>query len=207
MVASLAEAKSHNLTPDQFLRFDRDIAEAKREHEDTAMALARTKKAAKNGAVNLDAYAFIQKLRKLDGDEQKVVVRQIQQYIIWLDMPLGTQFSLIDAPKMPAPSAKAKKQHSLSVADEDGLKAGRDGEAATDNPHAPGTEEHVHWTSGHREGLRERATASRMTNTDDERPADTADATRKAGQGRGRATKVGAHMENARLHLGNGAPH
>jgi hypothetical protein len=214
MVANLAEAKSHAITPEVFLQHDREIATAKREHEDTSAALARAKKAAKTGAVDLEAYKFIEKMRKLEDDEQAIVLRHIQQYAVWLEMPWGTQFSLLDAPKVPSPKAKAKTEHAVWAAGEAGLRAGRDGETLDQNPNMPGSEEHAAWARSYLTGLSERATAARMAaDAEAERPADVAEATSKAAQGRqskrgrGRAAQVGLSLDNAKQHLNGASTH
>jgi len=204
MVASLAEAKHHPISPEDFLRHDALIQTAKREAEDAAAELARTKKAAKQAAINPLAYKWAEQVRKLDEDERPIVVRTFIQFCGWLEMPIGTQASLIDAPKMPKAKPAAKTAHAVWSAGEAGLLAGREGDPADINPHPPGTEQHVAWAKNHTQGLGERAAAANMLNTEIERVADTADATRKAGQGRGRPGKVGASLDNARKHL-NGA--
>lgn len=191
MVVSLAEAQNHPITPEAFLAADRLVQTAKREQQDASAALARAKKDAKAKSINLTAYKLVEQMRKLEDDERAVVIRLFMSYAGWLDMPLGTQMSLIDAPKMPKPKASAKTEHSVWAAGEAGLIAGRDGEAADSNPHKPGTEHHVAWQNKWADGLGERATAARMLDTEVERVADTATATRKAGQGRGRGRSSG----------------
>jgi hypothetical protein len=198
MVANLAEAKNHPVTPEAFLKHDTYIRTAKREQEDASAELARTKKAAKQAAVNPLAYKIIEMIRKLDDDEQPIVVRTFLQYATWLDMPIGTQASLMDAPKVPKPKAAAKAEHSVWAAGEAGLQAGRDGDGADANPCSPGSEHYVAWSKKHTRGLTERATAASMLNTEVERVADNADATRKAGQGRGRRGGVAARAAQAR---------
>jgi hypothetical protein len=207
MVASLAEAKTHPISPEDFLKHDQIIRTAKREQEDASAALARAKKDGKGAAINPLAYKWIEAIRKLDEDERPIVVRTFIEYAAWLGMPIGTQASLIDAPKIAKPKQAAKDAHSVWAAGEAGLLAGREGDPVDVNPHALGSEHHVAWKKKHTEGLAERATAQRMLNTEVERVADTADATRKAGQGRARsaAARAAAALENGNAHL-NGLP-
>jgi hypothetical protein len=184
MVASLAEAKSHPVTPEDFLNYDRAIRIAKREKEDASAQFSRAKKAAKNGAVDLQAYKFIEQMRRLEEEEQLVVCRHIVQYLNILEMPIGTQFSLIDAPKVPPVKPKAKAEYNLFLAGEAGLRAGRDGDGAESNPFEPGTEQHVAWLRKHSEGLTERVTAARMDVQDTPPVADAAKATARPSTGR-----------------------
>jgi hypothetical protein len=212
MVASLAEARSHSITPEEFLRFDGELRTAKREKDDAGAELSRAKKTAKNGAVDLRAYKFIEQMRRLDDDEQIVVVRHIVQYLQWLEMPVGTQFSMIDAPQVPNPKAKAKAEHNVFLAGEAGLKAGRDGEPATANPFVAGTEQHVVFAQKHADGLLERATAARMQDDDTGPVADAGTATNGRGRGRGRGRRTAAAngemaLDNARRHLGETPVH
>lgn len=212
MVANLAEAQSHQISAEAFLACDTEILSAKREKDGVSFNLAGAKKAAKKIGMNLTSYSLLEKIRRLDDDEQIVVLRAFWQMTQWLEMPVGTQFSLIDAPKMPKPTPAvkaAKSEHDHKAAWEVGLKAGRSGDPADVNPHKAGSEKHAGWAKGHTEGLGERAVAARMGSTENERPTDTADATRKAGQGRGRKGSAsrgqGDILAAGRDHLNGGA--
>jgi hypothetical protein len=179
MVANLAEAQNHPITPEAFLKHDAEIRTAKREMEDKAAELARVKKAAKKDAISPVAYKMMETLRKLEDDERPVVVRLLNAYCEWVGMPIGTQASLMDAPKVPKPKPAAKAEHNTWAAGEAGLLAGREGDPASDNPHRYGTEQHVAWSKKHSEGLAERVAAEEMGDTEHERVADTATATRR----------------------------
>jgi hypothetical protein len=191
MVANLAEAKTHTLPPATFLQHDQAIQIARREHEDTGAALARANKAAKAAAVDLKAYKIMQTIDKLDDDEQIIVVRHLFDYMGHRGMPVGTQYSLIDAPKVPNPGkAKLRAEVAVFEAGENGLRAGRAGDPSDINPHDPGSEPYVAWARSYAQGLSERATAAGMEDTENERVADNAPATKKAAQGRGGARKT-----------------
>jgi hypothetical protein len=58
---SPAEAPSHNVPPDVFLRHYREIRDLKRAHADTGMAVARAKKSAKSAGIDLDALKLLEK--------------------------------------------------------------------------------------------------------------------------------------------------
>jgi hypothetical protein len=188
-----------------------EIGIARREKEDAGAALARAKKSAKNGAVDLVAYQFIEKMRKLDDDEQMVVFGHIMQYAGWLKMPIGTQASMLDAPQVPPVKSKARHEHNLFLAGEAGLKAGRQGDPASANPFVDGTEQNVAWARKHNEGLQERATAANMEDEDAGPVADAGAATNGRGRGRGRRRSPAANAEmaldNARRHLGETPVH
>lgn len=218
--ANLAEAQNHPIDAEAFLKHHRDIQSAQREKNEAGTALAREKKAAKSGGIDLKAYKWIEQLRDLETEEQAILLRHLIDYATILQMPIGTQFSLMDAPQAPPPAkplrgaAKLKAEAAQAQleaaareeAAERGLRAGRDGAEAESNPYKLGSETYVAWSKGHADGLQEAVTAEFMGSTEGERPADVADATRKAGQGRGRgrSAKVAESMENARLHLNGG---
>jgi uncharacterized protein (UPF0335 family) len=199
MVANLAEAKTHPIAPELFLRKHALIQGATREKEDSAAELARVSKDAKSAGVNSLAYKMLARVRKLDDDEQIIVMRNFIQYMQWLDMPVGTQFSLIDAPKVPSPRAKAKADLGLFDAREEGLRAGRDGDPASYNAHPPGSEKHVAWAEAWSKGLAERARIAAMGPDDEDgKPvADNGRATAVPGQRKRRAPS------NAKLALDN----
>jgi hypothetical protein len=208
MVASLAEAQSHPVTPEDFLAIDALVRTAKREMEDSSAALARAKKDAKGKAVDMIAYKFVEAMRKLDEEVRPVVYRNFIAYMGWLEMPLGTQASMIDAPKVPKPKPAARSEHSVWAAGEAGLLAGREGDAASANPHSAGTQQHVAWAKKHTEGLQERATAARMSDdTEDQRPADTATATKRGRKATSAAARAAQAQEKALKQLnGDTAP-
>jgi hypothetical protein len=210
MVANLSEARSHNVAPELFLKHFREIRDCQRAHEDSGMALARAKKSAKTSGIDMDALKMLERLAKKDDDEVEVQLRHAREYAVWLDMPLGTQLGLF-APKLvdlPVAAVKhgTKETQKIWEAGAQGLKAGRDGEGAMDNPYPAGTPGFVEWSKQHTLGLAERATAARMgEDTEDERPADIAPATRRGKPAAPRGAKAQAALDKARSHLGGSA--
>jgi hypothetical protein len=78
------------------------------------------------------------KLAKLPQGVVVVSERNVRAYLIAMDVAIGHQWSLFDSPKV---DVKAMGEH-----------AGKNGEPPDNNPHKPGTEEHVLWTEGHQMG-------------------------------------------------------
>lgn len=144
MVASLAEAKSHNVTPDTFLKHYRAMRDAKRAKEDAGIAYARVQKAAKADGIDLEAYKLFERLTKIDSDEAEIQLRHAMEMMQWAGKPLGTQLDMfrVDAQE---PTSKTQREHAIWEAGDAGLVAGRDGQDREDNPHEPGSEEHVAW--------------------------------------------------------------
>jgi len=209
VVANITEARTHNVPPEIFLQHFRAMRDAAREHEDTGMALARTKKAAKTAGIDLDAVKMLQKFGKLDDDVVEAQLRHAREYAIWLEMPIGTQLGMFAKPdeRIQEVTHSTKETQKTWEAGERGLLAGRAGDA-NDNPYPAGSPGHVAWAKKYSEGLTERATAARMESTESERPADVAPATKRGGAGKPagarkpRAPTAAEALKKARNHLG-----
>lgn len=144
MVANLAEAASHPVSPETFLEHYRHIRDATRAKDDASMALARTKKAAKTDGMDMFALKLVEQLSKLDNDEAEIRLRNFTHYARFLNKPYGTQLSMFDS-DLPEATAKAREEHAIWEAGQAGLRAGQEGHRADFNPHPPGTEKHVTW--------------------------------------------------------------
>jgi hypothetical protein len=157
MAANLAEARSHNVPPEVFLRHWREIREAKNAHADTSTAVARAKKSAKSAGVDLDALKLLEKFADLDTDEAEVQLRHLFTYAKWIKLPLGTQTEMFQAPE---PKPDVAQEHADWEAGEAGIAAGKSGLKRTVNPYKAGTSTHVAWDRawlGGKEWLKEQA--------------------------------------------------
>lgn len=158
MAASLAEARSHNVPPEVFLRHYREIRDAKSAHADTSMAVARAKKAAKGAGIDLDALKLLERLADLDSDEAEMQMRHLRTYAAWIGLPVGSQLSMFSEPAPAAADAKAAAEHREWAAGDAGLAAGRKGDERDDNPHEAGSAEHAawarSWAKGHKVWLK-----------------------------------------------------
>ncbi|MCL2427896.1 MAG: hypothetical protein FWD12_01525 [Alphaproteobacteria bacterium] len=147
---SLAEARSHNVRPDVFLRHYREIRDCKSAHHDTGMALARAKKAAKGEGIDLDALKLLEKFADLDRDEAEMQLTHLRLYAEWIELPIGTQldaFGQHQAPAAKPSEAETQKQRSHD-ARWAGEGAGRAGHERQANRYEPGSAEHVAWDKG-----------------------------------------------------------
>jgi hypothetical protein len=149
-----AAAESANLTPlssKSFSQHYRTIRDAAREHEETAMALARAKKAAKKDGVDLAALKMIERFAKLETDEAETLMRHTMQYAAWLEMPIGTQPSMF--PDADAPDDEVTSENRAYAAEEAGFEAGKAGKhRVDDNPYAAGTELYARFDKGYLRG-------------------------------------------------------
>jgi hypothetical protein len=155
-MAGLAEATSHNVPPDVFVRHWREIRTAKDAHAETGMALARAKKAAKGSGIDLDAFKMLEKLSDLDADEMEMQFRHLRIYAKWIELPAGMQAALFgeDDEPIPEPDATVIQHQRDFNATEAGLAAGKSGELRGANTHTPGSSEHVAWDKAWLKGNR-----------------------------------------------------
>lgn len=145
MSGSLAEAASHNVPPEVFLRHYRDIRDCKQAHGETGTALARAKKAAKKDGIDLDALKMLEKLADLDTDEAALQLGHLKIYAGWLELPIGSQLDAFGAPAPLALDAKVQQEQREWVAGGQGFEAGKAGNERDLNPHQAGSSEYVAW--------------------------------------------------------------
>lgn len=159
MVQSLAEARSHNVPAEVFLRHWREIRDAKKVKDEGGMGHTRAKKAAKNAGINLDALKLVEQFSELDTDEMELLLKDVIAYAKWLKLPVGTQMEMFAKPDVAMPSAEAQERHEEWEAGQDGLAAGGSGELRDANPHEPGSAKHAswdrQWAKGNKVWLRE----------------------------------------------------
>jgi hypothetical protein len=146
--ASLAEARSHNVPPDVFLKHYREIRDCKDAQADAAAAVARAKKAAKNVGIDLDALKWLEKLAGLDTDEAELQLKHLQLYAKWIELPIGMQLDMWGKPEPATVDAQAAEEQREWAAGGDGYKAGEAGHERDTNPHEAGSAEHVAWDKG-----------------------------------------------------------
>src|SRR6185437_1447392 len=77
----------------------------------------------------------------------------LAEYAQWAKVPLGTQLDMFGVSPM-QPTEKSQHEHEVWEASDAGLVAGRDGQDREDNPHEPGSEEHVAWDKSWAKGNR-----------------------------------------------------
>jgi hypothetical protein len=182
MVGSIAEAKSHNIPPAIVQSYWRKIREAARAKDEASAGLARVKKEAKGAGIELNAIKMIEGYTKLDDDVLTVQLSKAAEYAAILGMPFAKQLSIFGSGEPPEVADKDMEDHKIWEAGDGGLRAGREGFAASANPYPVGSPGFVEWSKEHARGLGERAAAARMDSTESERPADKAAATRRPGR-------------------------
>ena len=150
-----AATPSTNVPPEIFLKHYRLIRDAKRAAEETSMALARTKKAAKSDGVDLDAFKLLERLTKVDSDEAEAQLRHLKDYCAWLKLPIGTQLGLFAAAVADEPTDGAQAEQRAWEAEQAGIEAGKGGQhRVDDNPYPAGTEHYARFDKGYLRGQR-----------------------------------------------------
>jgi uncharacterized protein (UPF0335 family) len=144
-MASLAEARSHNVPPEVFLKHYRAIRTLKDEQADAAAAVARAKKAAKNDGIDLKALKLLEDLAKLDNDEAEMLLRHTEQYAKWINLPIGMQGDFFGKPEPATVDAKTAQEQREWQAGSDGLAVGKAGHEREANPYEAGTSEWDTW--------------------------------------------------------------
>jgi hypothetical protein len=145
MADSLAEARSHNVPAEVFLRHWREIRDAKDVKNDSNMGHTRAKKAAKSAGINLDALKLVEQFAELELDEMEMLLKDVMAYCKWLKLPVGTQLEIFAAPAVTEPSEEAQQQHAEWEASQAGRAAGEGGSLREANTFEAGTAEHVAW--------------------------------------------------------------
>jgi hypothetical protein len=128
--------------PEQFLAHWRSIRDSKEDAADSAMSVARAKKAAKRDGVDLDVLKVVEQLKNMDEDKRPGFIHKIVTYSQWIEMPLGAFSVGIQAPE---PKEASRTDFKRWQAGEDGHKQGLGGGPRESNPHRPGSEEHQAW--------------------------------------------------------------
>lgn len=146
------EAVAGNVRPDTFLTHWRAIRDAKNDQADKGSATARAKKAAKRDGVDLEVLSWLEKLDKLSQDERELMLRKLFVYSDWLSMPLAAAAEGLSPP--PQPKNSTMKDFFEWQAGQDGYKAGKSGSKRDENPHQPGSAEHVAWDKRWAAGFR-----------------------------------------------------
>jgi hypothetical protein len=209
MVSSLAEAQSHNVPPETFLRHYRTIRDCASAHKDTGMALARAKKSAKGAGIDLDAFKVMQGFAKLDSDEAELQFRNLIRYAKWAEIPLGTQADMWGEDSYAKVPDEALADQREWEAGDAGLSAGRAGRKRTENPYsgqdAASSREHAawdrEWAKGHKTWLAGQKMLAGELGANAGVPADQATVIGRVngvGSGKGRKVKPAA-VEEAQL--------
>jgi ribosome modulation factor len=152
----MSDAPTPNLTPEEFLKNYRRVADAKRDMDKVAdelksargvyrSALKAAKKIGVNQAMLIQAMQIV---TVQDEAEVTIDFRDLGRYLRYLNSPIGAQFGLFDDGQVEV-SADARAQHDEWEANEAGYRAAMAGIPADQCPFPLGSEAAQVWSLGH----------------------------------------------------------
>jgi len=145
-----------NLTKATFLEFYDKYSSSMTEQARLKSAHGTLLKQAKGAGVDLDELKLAYKQSSLDPAEIALHEEERRRYRLWLKRPVGFQANILDEegpqePDSPEDEA-AVYAHTLRVAYDDGVKAGRAGADPAWSSFPAGTEEHQQYSLGYEVG-------------------------------------------------------
>lgn len=155
----MSDAPTPNLTPEEFLKNYRRVADAKRDMDKVAdelksargvyrSALKAAKKIGVNQAMLIQAMQIV---TVQDEAEVTMDFRDLGRYLRYLNSPIGAQFGLFDDGQVEV-SADARSEHDQWEANEQGYRAAQAGTPIDQNPWPPGSEIAQMWSLGWKRG-------------------------------------------------------
>lgn len=143
---------SNGMSPEDFLRHYRAMKEAKRRKVEAAEAFKAARADFKAAGGDLNAFKIVEHLQTLDDADAELRMRETLRYAAWLDLDIGTQTDMFgDGPQVDLTGA-VQAQHREWQAEQDGYKAGKDGQPIDNCPHAGGSPFFTRWRAGWRDG-------------------------------------------------------
>lgn len=133
------------IEPETFLGAVRRLEDADLRTEDGKLLVKAARESAKALGIDMAAYKFVQKLKRLGPDAAEKRLRHAVIYCGWLNIPIGNQLDLFQTSDVPKPNIHDVEQHSAWEAQLAGHKLGMAGAAITDidERYQAGTENHV----------------------------------------------------------------
>lgn len=155
----MSDAPTPNLTPEEFLKNYRRVADAKRDMDKVAdelksargvyrSALKAAKKIGVNQAMLIQAMQIV---TVQDEAEVTMDFRDLGRYLRYLNSPIGAQFGLFDDGQVEV-SADARSEHDQWEANDQGYRAAQAGTPIDQNPWPPGSEIAQMWSLGWKRG-------------------------------------------------------
>jgi hypothetical protein len=149
MANKLSEAGASNTpNPDDSIKLFFEAERLKGKVDEANGKLRSHLKLMEERGVNLKAVALLRKLRRLDGDEATLLMRDVGRMGRWLQMPVFTQASLFPSDDAPEPSEEGKGLVAEQEAWDEGVAAGKAGRAGNDTRFEPGTMLHQRFSQG-----------------------------------------------------------
>jgi len=147
-----ADAARTNVTPETILTARRERAEAKDALETAKARYRNCGKKIESWGIDIKQLDRVIEFARRDQDELGEEFRTFIHYARVLQVPIGTQLSLLDdQDKAVDLSERAKEEQAAWDAGQQGLNAAKNNEPASNNPFTAGTLAHSAWAEAHRQ--------------------------------------------------------
>lgn len=133
-----------------FAQHQREITVALVKKAEADSVVQHAYRRAKSAGINIDQLKAALKAKKLDVEQVAMNVRDFAQYLLWLDVRIGTQASFLGA--TPPPEEGVQKIR-VQDAEQAGYEAGTKGHEISACPYKPGEELHAAWVRGLHKGV------------------------------------------------------
>lgn len=146
-----ADAARTNVTPETILTARRERSEAKDALETAKARYRNIGKKIEAWGVNVQQLDRVIEFARRDQDELGQEFRTFIHYARVLNVPIGTQLSLLDDNGAAVDlSDKAREEQAAWDAGQQGMLAAKNQEPASNNPHEAGSLAHAAWAEAHR---------------------------------------------------------
>ena len=158
---TMERRETNGMAPEDFLAHFRAIKDTKRAKDEAGAAHKAAREAFKAAGGDLNALKIVDHLMSLDDADAELRMRETLRYCGWLDLPLGTQADLFGGEAPPDLTASVTAQHREWQAEQDGYKAGKDGEPIDNNPHPSASPFFTRWRTGWHDGVTARTVSEK----------------------------------------------
>jgi ribosome modulation factor len=154
---------SNTLTPNDLLQIQTELRAAQRAIDAATGSKRAILKRAKGMGADLQALALLQRFARMDEDEAQALAKTFIKYATWAELGAWSQAEMFAAIPADGPTEKAREQHDVARAYDDGYHTGKDAGDIDANPHAHGSEHHQQWVVGWHAGQATNAPAEGVT--------------------------------------------
>ncbi len=149
-----AQTARGNVPPETIIRARQDRTEAKALLETAKARFRACGKKIESWGVDLKELDKVIEFARRDQDDLRGEFSTFIHYCKVLQLPLGTQLSLLDDDAPPVDLSEADKEQAAAWdAGDQGYKAGKNGEPASNNTYPPGSLAFAAWAEYHKRGL------------------------------------------------------
>lgn len=147
------DAAQSNVTDDTISKGFREYEESVDKLETQKARHRNLVKRLKSYGIDTDTLKTVVAIKRRDPDDVLGEQRNFVRYCRVMALPIGQQLTLLndDLPEVDV-SAQEREQQEAWDCGEQGLRAGKNKEPASNNPYTPGQLNHAAWAEGHKRG-------------------------------------------------------